>query len=389
MAATDAQHQKAKAIDRQIDQLALARLPMLRSRAIGMRRSVIAAFRRHESIDTTVQRYAEDMQRTLIDVQVAAHLQARLSVMIQAADAMRRRDRRRRGLDRIDSAVSLLESRLSLHPEQLQQLRMTYGDIATEVVRGFGEEINARLSSEIATSLRSGEHVKEGVKRLRVAFNSMGIGDRATPHLLETTFRTQTQMAWSAGEWNADQDPAVDEILWGYEYVTVGDDRVRPSHDALDGVQLPKDDPFWQSSYPPNGFNCRCRVLRVFDLDDQEIVRAPGVTEIDGVQVVPGPDEGFDFNPGILARDIISLPRPGIAASIPAGVKGRWRVLAALHLLGGDALQRDIALAAGRSRGSVSKRINKLADEGLVEHDPAGHGCSLTTAGENRAAALV
>ena len=40
------------------------------------------------------------------------------------------------------------------------------------------------------------------------------------------------------------------------QYRTQKDDRVRPEHAALDGVTLPMSDPFWESYYPPNGWNC-------------------------------------------------------------------------------------------------------------------------------------
>ena len=43
-------------------------------------------------------------------------------------------------------------------------------------------------------------------------------------------------------------------------YSTVGDGRVRPEHAALDQVIKPVDDEFWDTWFPPNGFNCRCIV---------------------------------------------------------------------------------------------------------------------------------
>lgn len=43
-------------------------------------------------------------------------------------------------------------------------------------------------------------------------------------------------------------------------YKTVGDARVRPTHQALDNIRRPVDDPFWDSYYPPNGWRCRCHV---------------------------------------------------------------------------------------------------------------------------------
>lgn len=47
------------------------------------------------------------------------------------------------------------------------------------------------------------------------------------------------------------------------QYRTAGDDKVRPEHAALNGVTLPKSDSFWDSYYPPNGWNCRCTVVEV------------------------------------------------------------------------------------------------------------------------------
>ena len=46
-----------------------------------------------------------------------------------------------------------------------------------------------------------------------------------------------------------------------WEYRTVGDDKVRPEHAALNGLVLPANDPRWRKIYPPNGWNCRCYVV--------------------------------------------------------------------------------------------------------------------------------
>lgn len=45
-------------------------------------------------------------------------------------------------------------------------------------------------------------------------------------------------------------------------YETAGDDRVRVSHQALDQITKPVEDPFWDTYYPPNGWNCRCDVIQ-------------------------------------------------------------------------------------------------------------------------------
>lgn len=46
-------------------------------------------------------------------------------------------------------------------------------------------------------------------------------------------------------------------------YRTQHDDKVRPEHASLDRVTLPPTDSFWESYYPPNGWNCRCTVVQV------------------------------------------------------------------------------------------------------------------------------
>jgi SPP1 gp7 family putative phage head morphogenesis protein len=51
------------------------------------------------------------------------------------------------------------------------------------------------------------------------------------------------------------------------EYRTVGDDRVRPAHAALDKLILKSTDPLWNKIYPPNGWHCRCTVIPAADSD--------------------------------------------------------------------------------------------------------------------------
>ncbi len=63
-----------------------------------------------------------------------------------------------------------------------------------------------------------------------------------------------------AAKWERFQQ---DGDRYNLQYRTAGDDKVRPEHAALDRVTLPIDDPFWDTYYPPNGWNCRCTVVQV------------------------------------------------------------------------------------------------------------------------------
>lgn len=45
-----------------------------------------------------------------------------------------------------------------------------------------------------------------------------------------------------------------------WQYRAIHDKHTRPEHMMLDGVVLPAGDKLWNEIYPPNGWNCRCRV---------------------------------------------------------------------------------------------------------------------------------
>lgn len=82
----------------------------------------------------------------------------------------------------------------------------------------------------------------------------------STGHL-QTEYETAIASAQMAGKWvEFEKNKAVLPLL---EYQSVGDSRVRKSHEALDGVVRKVDDPFWEMYYPPNGWNCRCDVVQL------------------------------------------------------------------------------------------------------------------------------
>ena len=47
------------------------------------------------------------------------------------------------------------------------------------------------------------------------------------------------------------------------QYRTVGDSHVREERAAFNGTTLPVSHPFWDTHYPPNGWNCLCLAVQV------------------------------------------------------------------------------------------------------------------------------
>lgn len=189
----------------------------------------------------------------------------------------------------LEDALDVLQARTGLDLDALQK---QYNTEALKTLNGVSQDVEQQLSDTITMLVADGAHVKEGIEAISAKFDALGISPR-NGFQIETIFRTQLQLAFGAGKYQAEQDEALQEILWGYKYVTVGDDRVRETHAALDGVTLPKNDPFWLRFYPPNGYNCRCMAIPIFE--ERESVKPPSTLE-DGTLVEP--DKGFSFNPG-------------------------------------------------------------------------------------------
>ena len=280
------------------------RRPGMKAIARRARLAVVRAYRTGAPIDQAISRALDPARDLLTNGMVASHLQGRLRSHLTYKAAAR--DRRVLS-DPFRAAIDFLERRMDLNPSQIVDLADEYSNDVDTAVRALGGDLNQKVNAALAEAAGSGLHVNAGVARLREAFDAAGMGDQSDA-ALQTLYRTQVQTAYSAGQWNANQDPAIQEILWGYTYTTVGDDRVRPTHAAMDGTRAPKDSPLWESWFPPCGYNCRCTAIEIF-VDDQDAKPdiPTGLVSIDGVLVRPGPDKGWDFNPGELYRDALGL----------------------------------------------------------------------------------
>jgi len=131
-----------------------------------------------------------------------------------------------------------------------------------------------------------------------------------SPRRLRTIYQTNLRTSYAAGHWSKIVDTADDAPFLLYDAVL--DDRTREDHAAWDGILLRWDDPWWQTHYPPNGWNCRCSVTQLDADQARELLgkdapdQAPPSPEREWVntrtgeveQIPVGIDPGWNYHPG-------------------------------------------------------------------------------------------
>ena len=120
------------------------------------------------------------------------------------------------------------------------------------------------------------------------------IDEKYNANYLHSEYNFVAASATMAAKW---EQFAEDGDRYYLQYRTAHDDKVRPEHAALDGVTLPMSDPFWETYYPPNGWNCRCSVVQVRKQKYPATDHGEAMSR--GEEALSGDKLGmFRFNPG-------------------------------------------------------------------------------------------
>lgn len=146
-------------------------------------------------------------------------------------------------------------------------------DQAFTVAKAMRLDLLSDIRAALETALQDGQTLQQFIETLQPVLEAQGwwgkqvIVDGAgnaelvqlgSPRRLKTIYQTNLQSAYMAGR-KASMEESVDTHPY-WRYVAILDGRTRPSHRALSGKVYRHDDPVWSAIYPPNGFNCRCRV---------------------------------------------------------------------------------------------------------------------------------
>ena len=131
-----------------------------------------------------------------------------------------------------------------------------------------------------------------------------GVDAKAAKARAEHTLRMQGFQAYAVARHQQQVSTVGSHPYWMYE--TVGDNRVRAGHAALDGKVLRADDPWWKTHYPPWDWGCRCIVIALDEEDAQKF----GISEHNDM---PTPERSgsysFDASDAGISIDMLTQGR--------------------------------------------------------------------------------
>ena len=165
--------------------------------------------------------------------------------------------------------------------------------------------------------MRSGGSMAEWKKMVRDGKVPLALPN----HRLDTIFRTNVLGSYARGR--AQQHEETKDALPFLMYSAIDDDRVRPTHKALDRHIARYEDPFWRTHTPPLGYNCRCKLIQLTESQ----ARARGwnpEAETPAPDVEADPGWNYDKREGL--KELVD---PGIAQAITRAVSAAPAAVAA------------------------------------------------------------
>lgn len=243
---------------------------------LAARVAAIKAWRNGDNVAVAIHRAMRTAIPLVQDSMASGHLAGERRVLLNTPKVRRRVAQ----FDRSPflAIIDTLAENLDVTPQRQAAIQSQYRIPAQEAIQRAANDLVDKVQAAVNEAVATNLHTNAGIDLIRQAFDSAGVVPAAN-YQLEAVFRTTTGIAYGAGRWSKNQEPAMQEVLWGFEYVTAGDDRVRPEHERLDGLRMTKDDPRWSQYWPPvpsSPWNCRCDTVEIYvDEPDLASVNVP------------------------------------------------------------------------------------------------------------------
>lgn len=290
------------------------------------------------------------------------------------------------------------------HESDAHEIFLDFIDTHAAVLDGAFAKV--QMSESMRSSLQKSDWMFSGLKtfhELHEAFPSLidekgerkpferfyndvqKVDETYNRNYLRAEFNFATASAEMAARW---EEFERDGDRYFLQYRTVGDDRVRGVIDpfsryaeksklmrVLHGVTLPVGHPFWDSHFPPNGWNCRCDVMQVRKSSHEatsEDALSKRITALNTEQERQKTKrEMFRFNPGKQKKVFPDYHPYSIKRCNDCDLaKGKFAKVEANELCAGCALLRQCIERAGCVKDKeFGERllISKQADKSEVE----------------------
>lgn len=191
-----------------------------------------------------------------------------------------------------DGSASYLRSLTPVTKETFDGLSAQYKRDAFTVAGVSDVRLVEKIRDELAKTMQDGGTRQDFEKAVEQMTTKAGVAE-VMSFTLDTVFTTNMHKAYALGRYEQLTEPDTIEVIPFWEYMTVGDDRVRLEHKVLDSFQARAIDPVWNKIYPPNGFNCRCIVIGLLASEAKESASQGGLLRLPIEAQLKVPTPGF------------------------------------------------------------------------------------------------
>jgi SPP1 gp7 family putative phage head morphogenesis protein len=191
-----------------------------------------------------------------------------------------------------DDAAGYLRDLTPVTRETFDGLSTQYQRDAFTVAGVSDQRLIKQIRDKLADVMAKGGTREDFTQAVRALTTDAGV-EQLSSFLLDTVFTTNMQKAYSLGRYEQQKQPETIAALPFWQYMTVGDDRVRPEHAVIDGFQARAIDPVWNKIYPPNGFNCRCIVISLLESEVGKEASESGLLRLPLLAQLKVPQMGF------------------------------------------------------------------------------------------------
>lgn len=162
-----------------------------------------------------------------------------------------------------EKATEYLRNRIDFTPAEFEQLDADARRAAFTVARTTTADAVQAVREALADDVARGGTLRAFRETVAEALDGSGLSESQ----VEAIYRTQVGRAQAAGQIAVLESPFVADAFPYLLYSATHDGRVRPEHLAMESLGLNgtavyrRDDPVWDTHYPPWAWNCRCVVI--------------------------------------------------------------------------------------------------------------------------------